>query len=158
MTQLTIPDKLKRITKLTVSDWQSKSDLDSVRNSCDVLYHIWMVDRSHDFTANCDDLLQIKSSRLSCFSWASIFNGTSNFSCGAFIFQLILCVSQCCLTIQQIWPSCIPDLQRCNSLRLTSDQIVFCYSIEKYFIYKVYDLSYDHKGTRGAKLWNICQV
>ena len=148
---MTIPDKLKRIMKLAVSDWQSESDLDSVRNSCDVLYHIWMVDRSHD----CDDLLQIKSSRLSCSSWASIFNRTSSFSCGAFIFPLILCVLQCCLIIQKYG---IPDLQRCNSLRLTSDQIVFCYSIEKYFIYKVYDLSYDHKGTRGAKLWNICQV
>ena len=116
VSQLTIPDKLKRIIKFRVSDRQSERDLDSVRNSCDVLYHIWMVDRSHDFTANCDDLLEIKSSRLSCFSWASIFNRTSNFSCGAFIFQLVLCVLQCCLTIQQygLPPSCIPDLQRCN--------------------------------------------
>ena len=132
----------------------SISDLDSVRNSCDVLYHIWMVDRSHD----CDDLLQIKSSRLSCSSWASIFNRTSSFSCGAFIFPLILCVLQCCLIIQKygLPPSCIPDLQRCNSLRLTSEQIVFCYSIEKQFIYVVYDQSsYDVSITRANEEMRI---
>ena len=37
VTQLTIPDKLRNwIMALRVGDWQSESDLDSIRNSCDV--------------------------------------------------------------------------------------------------------------------------
>ena len=55
VTQLTISDKLRNLNHdMRVSDLQSESDLDSIRNSCDVLVQATASSKVHPPTRYCN--------------------------------------------------------------------------------------------------------